>query len=102
MDNMPWLTLLMVVPLVGAVVVGGDTVGCDRVVVSVTALGDLAGRPPVTRTGGQPGDDVVLAGASARFTLAYTRIGLSPDGGSTLLGELLTDSPAVVLEAVRD
>lgn len=29
--------------------------------------------------------DVVLAGASARFTLAYTRIGLSPDGGSSLL-----------------
>jgi 2-(1,2-epoxy-1,2-dihydrophenyl)acetyl-CoA isomerase len=29
--------------------------------------------------------DLVLAGASARFTLAYTRIGLSPDGGSSLL-----------------
>ena len=30
--------------LVGAAVVGGDTVTCDRIVVSVTALGDLAGR----------------------------------------------------------
>lgn len=29
--------------------------------------------------------DVVLAGASARFTLAYTKIGFSPDGGSSLL-----------------
>ena len=29
--------------------------------------------------------DIVLAGASARFTLAYTKIGLSPDGGSSLL-----------------
>ena len=29
--------------------------------------------------------DVLLAGASARFTLAYTKIGLSPDGGSSLL-----------------
>ncbi len=29
--------------------------------------------------------DLVLAAASARFTLAYTRIGLSPDGGSSLL-----------------
>jgi 2-(1,2-epoxy-1,2-dihydrophenyl)acetyl-CoA isomerase len=27
--------------------------------------------------------DLVLAGASAKFTLAYTRAGLSPDGGST-------------------
>jgi 2-(1,2-epoxy-1,2-dihydrophenyl)acetyl-CoA isomerase len=29
--------------------------------------------------------DVVLAGASARFTLAYTKLGYSPDGGSSLL-----------------
>ena len=29
--------------------------------------------------------DLVLAGASARFTLAYTKIGFSPDGGSSLL-----------------
>ncbi|WP_088290760.1 enoyl-CoA hydratase-related protein [Kineosporia sp. A_224] len=29
--------------------------------------------------------DLVLAGESAAFTLAYTRIGFSPDGGSTLL-----------------
>jgi 2-(1,2-epoxy-1,2-dihydrophenyl)acetyl-CoA isomerase len=29
--------------------------------------------------------DVVLAGESARFTMAYTRIGLSPDGGASLL-----------------
>ena len=48
--------------LVGAVVVGGDTVSCDRVVVSVTALGDLAGLPAVTRAGAQPGDVVVAAG----------------------------------------
>lgn len=29
--------------------------------------------------------DLVLAAESARFTLAYTKIGLSPDGGSSLL-----------------
>ena len=29
--------------------------------------------------------DLVLAGVSARFTLAYTRLGFSPDGGSSLL-----------------
>ena len=29
--------------------------------------------------------DIVLAGQAARFTLAYTAIGLSPDGGSTHL-----------------
>jgi thiamine-monophosphate kinase len=47
--------------VVGAVVVGGDTVRCDRVVLSVTALGSTQGQP-VTRGGARPGDLVVLAG----------------------------------------
>jgi thiamine-monophosphate kinase len=50
----------------GAAVVGGDTVasapGSDAVVLSVTALGDLAGRAPVLRSGARPGDVVALAG----------------------------------------
>ena len=29
--------------------------------------------------------DIVLAAESARFTLAYTKVGLTPDGGSSLL-----------------
>ncbi|MGY1695455.1 MULTISPECIES: enoyl-CoA hydratase/isomerase family protein [unclassified Geodermatophilus] len=52
----------------------------DAVVVSVvqgTAAG--AGVPLAAAA------DLVLAAESARFTLAYTRIGFSPDGGSTLL-----------------
>ena len=48
--------------LVEAAVVGGDVVRSDVLVVSVTALGDLEGRDPVTRGGARPGDVVVLAG----------------------------------------
>lgn len=48
--------------LVGASVVGGDTVRSTPMVVAVTALGDLAGCAPVTRGGAHPGDVVVLAG----------------------------------------
>lgn len=33
--------------------------------------------------------DLVLAGSSARFTLAYTKIGFSPDAGSSLLSATL-------------
>ncbi|HUR13804.1 MAG TPA: thiamine-phosphate kinase [Mycobacteriales bacterium] len=47
--------------LVGACVVGGDTVSGPQVVVSVTALGVLGGQP-VTRAGAHPGDLVVVAG----------------------------------------
>lgn len=50
----------------GAAVVGGDTVASaprsDAVVLSVTALGDLGGRPPVLRSGARPGDVIALAG----------------------------------------
>jgi thiamine-monophosphate kinase len=59
---------------VGAVVVGGDTVSCDRLVVSVTALGDLAGRQPVTRAGAQPGQDLVLAGSVGLSAAGLTRL----------------------------
>jgi 2-(1,2-epoxy-1,2-dihydrophenyl)acetyl-CoA isomerase len=54
----------------------------DAIVVSVvrgTAAG--AGFPLAAAA------DVVLASEAARFTLAYTRIGLTPDGGSSLLTE---------------
>lgn len=50
----------------GAAVVGGDTVACApdsaSVVLSVTALGDLAGRAPVLRSGARLGDVVAVNG----------------------------------------
>ena len=48
--------------LVDAAVAGGDVVRSDRLTVAVMALGDLGGRPPVTRAGARPGDVVVVAG----------------------------------------
>ncbi|GAA5042087.1 thiamine-phosphate kinase [Thermocatellispora tengchongensis] len=49
--------------LVGASVVGGDIArSADGVVIGVTALGDLGGRAPVTRSGARPGDLVAIAG----------------------------------------
>jgi thiamine-monophosphate kinase len=46
----------------GAGVVGGDVVSAPRLVLAVTVLGDLAGRPPVTRSGARPGDVLAVAG----------------------------------------
>ena len=46
----------------GAVVVGGDVVRSPTLTVSVTALGDLHGRVPVSRSGARPGDVAVVAG----------------------------------------
>jgi thiamine-monophosphate kinase len=52
--------------LVGAVVVGGDTVSAGEVCLAVTALGELMGCAPLTRAGARPGDLVVLAGTVGR------------------------------------
>ena len=49
----------------GAGIVGGDTARADLVILSVTALGDLAS-PPVLRSGARPGDLVAVAGPLGR------------------------------------
>lgn len=46
----------------GAAVVGGDVVRGDTIMVSITALGDLRNREPVTRSGARPGDIVAVTG----------------------------------------
>ena len=46
----------------GAGIVGGDVVRSAELVVSVTALGDLQGRAPVTRAGARMGDVLGLCG----------------------------------------
>jgi thiamine-monophosphate kinase len=63
----------------GAGVVGGDTARGDEVILSVTALGDLAGRRPVLRSGARPGDLVAVAGPLGRSAagLALLSAGLS-------------------------
>lgn len=66
----------------GASVAGGDTSSADRIILAVTALGDLAGQPPVTRSGARPGDVVAVTGAlgSAAAGLALLSAGMAaPD-----------------------
>ncbi|MGN6331084.1 MAG: thiamine-phosphate kinase [Motilibacteraceae bacterium] len=75
--------------LVGASVAGGDVVSGPCVVVSVTALGALEGRAPVTRAGAHPGDLVAVAG----------RLGWSAAGLAVLRRGFR--SPRVLVEAHR-
>ncbi|MEU6711817.1 thiamine-phosphate kinase [Nonomuraea sp. NPDC046802] len=75
--------------VVGASVAGGDITRCDRVVIGVTALGDLGGRAPVTRSGARAGQVVAVAG----------RLGYAAAGWALLEADAPPDSPAL-LEAV--
>src|SRR5580700_4341414 len=46
----------------GASIAGGDITGGPVLMLGITALGDLGGRPPVTRSGARPGDMLAVAG----------------------------------------
>ena len=73
----------------GAAVVGGDLVRSEVVSVSVTALGSLQGRAPVTRSGARPGDLVAVAG----------RLGWAAAGFAVLSRGFR--SPRVLVDALR-
>jgi thiamine-monophosphate kinase len=68
----------------GASVVGGDVSGADSVMIAVTALGDLAGREPVTRSGARVGDRVAVAGSLGRSAagLALLKAGILGESGT--------------------
>ncbi len=63
----------------GATVAGGDTSSADAIVLAITALGDLGGRDPVTRSGARPGDVLAYAGVLGESAagLALLEAGLS-------------------------
>jgi thiamine-monophosphate kinase len=57
---------------VGAGIVGGDLVSSPQWVVSVTVLGDLGGRAPVTRSGARAGSVVAICGELGRSAAGYS------------------------------
>ena len=75
----------------GAAVVGGDLSSGDHIVVGVTALGDLQGRPAVLRSGARPGDVVAVAG----------RLGWSAAGLALLVADRGDAAPDLVAAHLR-
>lgn len=70
---------------VGAYIAGGDVSSADRVLLSITALGDLGGAAPVLRSGACPGDQVVIAGRLGWAQAGLELLGAGADGPTELL-----------------
>ncbi|HEU5353535.1 MAG TPA: thiamine-phosphate kinase [Actinocrinis sp.] len=72
--------------LVGVSVAGGDTTRAETIMVAVTALGDLRGRAPVTRSGAHPGDKVAVVGELGWSACGYQLLSMRADGTEAALG----------------
>ncbi len=75
----------------GCAVVGGDLTVSATLMIAVTALGDLEGRPAVTRAGARIGDVVAIAG----------EMGVAAHGLSVLFRRFHTDGAAVPVAAAE-
>jgi thiamine-monophosphate kinase len=75
----------------GASLAGGDISSADVIMLGVTALGDLGGRPPVTRSGARPGDLIAVCGrvgwSAAGLALLTAGLSAGPQPGD--LAELV-------------
>ncbi|WP_084423862.1 thiamine-phosphate kinase [Rhodococcus kyotonensis] len=77
----------------GAGIVGGDLVQSESLVISITALGDLDGRPAVLRSGAQPGDVVAVAGRLGRSAAGLAVLLAGIDGHDGLVDAHRVPSP---------
>jgi len=70
---------------VDAYIAGGDVSSADRILLAITALGDLAGAAPVRRSGARPGDQVVVAGRLGWAQAGLELLAAGADGPRELL-----------------
>jgi thiamine-monophosphate kinase len=77
----------------GAGIAGGDLVSCPQWVISVTVLGDLAGRAPVLRAGARPGSVIAVAGELGQSAAGYALWHKGVDGFDALRHRHLVPRP---------
>lgn len=79
--------------LVGVSVAGGDTTRGETIMIAVTALGDLRGRPAVTRSGAHPGDVVAIAGELGWSACGYELLARGAPGPEKALARHRAPEP---------
>jgi thiamine-monophosphate kinase len=78
---------------IGAGIVGGDLVGCPQWVISMSVLGDLAGRVPVPRAGARPGSVIAVVGELGHSAAGHALWRDSIDGFDHLRRRHLVPQP---------
>lgn len=71
-----------------AFIAGGDVTSSEKIMLAITALGNLHGRDPVTRSGARPGDVIAISGpvgASAAGLAVLQAYGAPDDSPHELL-----------------
>jgi thiamine-monophosphate kinase len=69
----------------GATVVGGDVSKAEKIFLAITALGDLAGREPVTRSGARPGEVVAVSGVLGHSAAGQALLAAGLAGPASLI-----------------
>ena len=77
----------------GASIVGGDLVASPQWVISVAALGDLGGLPPVLRSGARAGAVIAVAGELGRSAAGLTLWSNGIDGFADIRNRHLVPRP---------
>ncbi len=87
----------------GAAIAGGDITSSDSLLLAITALGNLAGRAPVTRSGARPGDVLAVAGRLGWSAAGLALLAAGAAGGQGGTGLVGAGPDGAGLEAaVRD
>jgi thiamine-monophosphate kinase len=73
----------------GAILAGGDVTSADTVMLGITAVGDLAGRPAVTRSGARPGDVVAVSSVPGRSAAGLALLAAGLDSADRVLADLV-------------
>ncbi|TDC87721.1 thiamine-phosphate kinase [Actinomadura sp. 7K507] len=77
----------------GASVAGGDVVAAPEVTLAVTALGDLGGAEPLTRSGARPGDIVAVRGRLGHAAAGLALLSEGRDGPAELIAAYRRPEP---------